>query len=96
MSTVVMVVPERLTAGSMTPRVLLEAQFVTALLGDVALDEEDVEYSHILHRGRTFYIRQLWYLVDVHLTYTGMHPAGVYLKHRRVPRRRVSYITGVY
>jgi hypothetical protein len=54
MSTVVMVVPERLTAGSMTPRVLCEAQFVTALLGDVVLDEEDVQYSHILHRGRTF------------------------------------------
>ena len=33
----------RLTAGPMTPRVQIEAQIVTALLGDAALDEEDVE-----------------------------------------------------
>jgi hypothetical protein len=37
------VVTGRLTAGPMTPRVQIEAQFVTALLGDAALDEEDVE-----------------------------------------------------
>ena len=37
------VVTGRLTAGLMTPRVQIEAQFVTALLGDAALDKEDVE-----------------------------------------------------
>jgi hypothetical protein len=37
------VVTGRLTAGPMTPRVQIEDQFVTALLGDAALDEEDVE-----------------------------------------------------
>ena len=37
------VVTGRLTTGPMTPRVQIEAQFVTALLGDAALDEEDVE-----------------------------------------------------
>jgi hypothetical protein len=37
------VVAGRLTAGPMTPRVQFEAQFVTGLLGDAALDEEDVE-----------------------------------------------------
>jgi len=37
------VVTGRLTAGPMAPRVQIEAQLVTALLGDAALDEEDVE-----------------------------------------------------
>jgi len=37
------VVTGRLTVGPMMPRVQIEAQFVTALLGDAALDEEDVE-----------------------------------------------------
>jgi hypothetical protein len=37
------VVTGRLTEGPMTPRVQIETQFVTALLGDAALDEEDVE-----------------------------------------------------
>ena len=37
------IVTGRLTAGPMTPRVQVEAQFVTALLGDAALAEEDVE-----------------------------------------------------
>jgi hypothetical protein len=37
------VVTGRLAAGPMTPRVQIEAQLVTALLGDAALDEEDVE-----------------------------------------------------
>jgi hypothetical protein len=41
MPTVVVVVTGRLTAGLMTPRVQIEAQFVAALLGDAALDEED-------------------------------------------------------
>ena len=37
------VVTGRLIAGLMMLRVQIEAQFVTALLGDAALDEEDVE-----------------------------------------------------
>ena len=50
------VVIERLAACPMTSRVQVEAQFVTVLLGDAALDEEDMEWSHVLLRGRAFQI----------------------------------------
>jgi hypothetical protein len=40
----------------MAPIVQIRAQFVTVLLGDAALDEEDMEWSHVLLRGRAFQI----------------------------------------
>ena len=68
MSTVV--VEERVVSGMptvcpMTPRAVVEAQFVTALVGDSAstdVNKEDVDYSYILLRGRTFPIKQFRYL----------------------------------
>ena len=52
----------RLAACPVTPRVQIEAQLVTALLGDAALDEENVEQSNNLLRGRTFQVKQFRYL----------------------------------
>jgi hypothetical protein len=50
------------TVCPMTPRAVVEAQFVTALVRDSVssdVNKKDVDYSYILLSGGTFLIRQI-------------------------------------